>query len=251
MPQSILDVAVQRSTIRRPSNNSNWPLLNDQAINKAIDKARERPDARSARRVRGKIDDQISALAPAIPWVWDNETYIRSKDVAGVVNLFNAEWDLSFSSVRAAREGGLSERSSDHIGLTGPAAQRAAGPARPTTTTLECFATSLSRVLWGIAMLFIVSAVVFMIFYVFPSADPAKLRAGRNASPDTIRAIRKELDLNQPVYVQYKNFMFGQDSYVHLQSASPSSTSTCTATQTVESSLLSSASARATTRRRR
>jgi peptide/nickel transport system permease protein len=77
------------------------------------------------------------------------------------------------------------------------------------------------RVLWGIAMLFIVSAVVFMIFNVFPSADPAKLRAGRNASPDTIRAIRKELDLNEPIYVQYKNFMFGQDSYVHLQSSFP------------------------------
>jgi peptide/nickel transport system permease protein len=77
------------------------------------------------------------------------------------------------------------------------------------------------RVLWGIAMLFIVTAVVFMIFNVFPSADPAKLRAGRNASPDTIRAIRKELDLNEPIYVQYKNFMFGQDSYVHLQTSFP------------------------------
>jgi hypothetical protein len=31
--------------------------------------------------------------------VWDNEGYVRSKDVNGVVNLFNAEWDLSFSSV--------------------------------------------------------------------------------------------------------------------------------------------------------
>src|SRR5690349_9152207 len=77
------------------------------------------------------------------------------------------------------------------------------------------------RVLWGIAMLFIVSAVVFLIFNVFPSADPAKLRAGRNASPDTIRAIRRELDLNEPVYVQYKNFMFGQDSYVDVDGSFP------------------------------
>src|SRR3954466_11165080 len=77
------------------------------------------------------------------------------------------------------------------------------------------------RVLWGIAMLFIVSAVVFLIFNVFPSADPAKPRAGRNASPVTIRAIRKELDLDQPIYVQYKNFMFGQDSYAHLQGRLP------------------------------
>ena len=41
----------------------------------------------------------------------------------------------------------------------------------------------IRRVLWGIAMLFIVSAVVFLIFYVLPSADPAVLRAGRNAGP--------------------------------------------------------------------
>ena len=39
------------------------------------------------------------------------------------------------------------------------------------------------RVLWGISMLFIVSAVVFLIFYILPSADPAVLRAGRNAGP--------------------------------------------------------------------
>ena len=77
------------------------------------------------------------------------------------------------------------------------------------------------RVLWGIAMLFIVSAVIFVIFYVFPSADPAKLRAGRNASPSTIAQIRKELDLDQPIYVQYKNFMFGADSHVDANGSFP------------------------------
>ena len=57
------------------------------------------------------------------------------------------------------------------------------------------------RVLWGILMLAIVSAVVFVIFYVFPSADPATLRAGRNASPQQVDAIRHSLGLDQPVYV--------------------------------------------------
>ena len=47
-------------------------------------------------------------------------------------------------------------------------------------------------------MLAIVSAVVFVIFYVFPSADPATLRAGRNASPAQIEAIRHALGLDQP-----------------------------------------------------
>jgi peptide/nickel transport system permease protein len=65
------------------------------------------------------------------------------------------------------------------------------------------------RVLWGIAMLAIVSAVVFVIFYVFPSADPATLRAGRNASPEQVEAIRHSLGLDRPIYTQYYEYMKG------------------------------------------
>jgi peptide/nickel transport system permease protein len=63
------------------------------------------------------------------------------------------------------------------------------------------------RVLWGIAMLFIVSAVVFLIFYILPSADPAVLRAGRNAGPRQIAQIRHSLGLDQPVWRQYLTYM--------------------------------------------
>jgi peptide/nickel transport system permease protein len=70
------------------------------------------------------------------------------------------------------------------------------------------------RVLWGIAMLAIVSAVVFAIFYVFPSADPAILRAGRNASPDQVERIRHSLGLDQPVYTQYYEYM--KDIVLHF-----------------------------------
>jgi peptide/nickel transport system permease protein len=65
------------------------------------------------------------------------------------------------------------------------------------------------RVLWGILMLAIVSGVVFVIFYVFPSADPATLRAGRNASPKQIEIIRHALGLDKPVYTQYWDYMKG------------------------------------------
>jgi peptide/nickel transport system substrate-binding protein len=97
--EGILKVPFSGSTITAsPANNSNWPQLNDPTINKAIDNCvNVNGDARAP--CWGKVDAQISALAPAIPWVWDNEGYVRSKDVNGVVNLFNAEWDLSFSSV--------------------------------------------------------------------------------------------------------------------------------------------------------
>jgi len=36
----------------------------------------------------------------------------------------------------------------------------------------------IRRVLWLILLLFVVSAVTFVIFYTLPSADPAVLRAG-------------------------------------------------------------------------
>ena len=63
------------------------------------------------------------------------------------------------------------------------------------------------RFLWGILMLAIVSLVVFVIFYVFPSADPAQLRAGREASPAQVDAIRHSLGLDKPVYTQFWDYM--------------------------------------------
>jgi peptide/nickel transport system permease protein len=48
-----------------------------------------------------------------------------------------------------------------------------------------------------------------VIFYVFPSADPATLRAGRNAGPQTIAYIRHELGLDKPLYTQFYNYMKG------------------------------------------
>ncbi len=61
----------------------------------------------------------------------------------------------------------------------------------------------IRRILWGIAMLFMVSAVVFFIFYVLPSADPAVLRAGKNAGPQQIAQIRHTLGLDKPIWQQY------------------------------------------------
>ena len=37
----------------------------------------------------GDIDKQVTAQAPAIPWLWDDNVNIRSSNVNGVVNQFN------------------------------------------------------------------------------------------------------------------------------------------------------------------
>jgi peptide/nickel transport system permease protein len=63
------------------------------------------------------------------------------------------------------------------------------------------------RILWGIVLLLAVSAITFVFFNVFPSADPAQLRAGRNASPAIIHYIRHELGLDKSVPVQFFTYM--------------------------------------------
>jgi peptide/nickel transport system permease protein len=67
----------------------------------------------------------------------------------------------------------------------------------------------LRRLLWVIVLLFVVSAVTFLIFYALPSADPAALRAGRSPSPALIASIRHSLGLDRPIYVQYWLYMKG------------------------------------------
>jgi peptide/nickel transport system permease protein len=67
----------------------------------------------------------------------------------------------------------------------------------------------IRRVLWVIFLLFVVSAVTFLVFYIFPSADPATLRAGKSPSPQLIAQIRHTLGLDEPVYVQYWKYMKG------------------------------------------
>jgi peptide/nickel transport system permease protein len=67
----------------------------------------------------------------------------------------------------------------------------------------------IRRILWGIVLLILVSALTFLFFNIFPSVDPAVLRAGRNGSPATIAHIRQELGLDKPVYTQFWVYMKG------------------------------------------
>ena len=65
------------------------------------------------------------------------------------------------------------------------------------------------RIAWMFVLLALVSAVTFVIFYALPSADPAALRAGRQASPELVAQIRTRLGLDDPLYVQYWTYMKG------------------------------------------
>ena len=87
-PQTILDVTFNGKSIT-PVNNSNWPLLNDPKINAAMARA-ERSSTRSARYAAwGKIDQQVTRTAAAIPWLWENYPTLFSTHVTPAPELWN------------------------------------------------------------------------------------------------------------------------------------------------------------------
>jgi peptide/nickel transport system permease protein len=65
----------------------------------------------------------------------------------------------------------------------------------------------IRRLLWVIVLLFLVSFITFVIFYLFPSSDPALLRAGRQPNPQLVEQIRHNLGLDNPWYQQYYDYM--------------------------------------------
>jgi peptide/nickel transport system permease protein len=65
----------------------------------------------------------------------------------------------------------------------------------------------IRRLLWLVLLLFVVSALTFVIFYLLPSADPAQLRAGRQPNPQLVEQIRHNLGLDKPWYQQYYEYM--------------------------------------------
>jgi peptide/nickel transport system permease protein len=59
----------------------------------------------------------------------------------------------------------------------------------------------------AILLLFATSVVVFGIFEVIPSYNPARAIAGRNATPTTVQQVSEKFGFDKPIYVQYGNTM--------------------------------------------
>lgn len=51
-----------------------------------------------------------------------------------------------------------------------------------------------------------ITLVTFLLVYLVP-ADPARIIAGRNASPETVESIRVQLGLDRPLIVQYADYL--------------------------------------------
>lgn len=63
------------------------------------------------------------------------------------------------------------------------------------------------RLLWLVVTLLVVTALTFIIYFVLPPVSPAVLFAGKEATPQLIATVTKNLGLNHPVWIQYLLFL--------------------------------------------
>ena len=83
----------------------------------------------------------------------------------------------------------------------------------------------IRRVLWGVLLLILVAALTFVLFRILPTAEPARLRAGHDASPKVIAEIRRNLGLNRSLLDQFwlymrELFLHGNLGYSYYSGAS-------------------------------
>ncbi|MBK6506970.1 MAG: ABC transporter permease [Ignavibacteria bacterium] len=64
----------------------------------------------------------------------------------------------------------------------------------------------LKNLVYSIVIIFGVLTVTFSLLYILPG-DPARMMLGQRADVASVEAVREELGLNKPVYIQYIRFM--------------------------------------------
>ena len=77
---------------------SPFPVNN--AVNTAMERAKTITDPARRAQAWGDVDRAITALAPAVPLVWDKTPMAHSADVNGVANEGLGVWDFAFTSIR-------------------------------------------------------------------------------------------------------------------------------------------------------
>ncbi len=95
--QSMIDPVFNGKNIV-PVGNTNSSQANDPSLNAQMNSAEQLTSTSARAAAWGKIDDEVTAQAYSVPWLWDNEVTFTSKNVVGVNWNFNGNaWDLTNS----------------------------------------------------------------------------------------------------------------------------------------------------------
>jgi peptide/nickel transport system substrate-binding protein len=96
-PYAALYVPFSGKTIV-PINNVNWAVLNDPKVNNALDSAAAISSPSQRLAAFAQADKAIVDDAPAIPEIWSSNALVKGTQVHGVLDVWNDDWDLAFSS---------------------------------------------------------------------------------------------------------------------------------------------------------
>ena len=61
----------------------------------------------------------------------------------------------------------------------------------------------IRRLMWSVLVMFVITVVVFVLFFKTPGVDPARALAGRSPNPQTLAEIRAQLGLGRPFPIEY------------------------------------------------
>jgi peptide/nickel transport system substrate-binding protein len=81
-----------------PINNSNWAVLNDPKVNAALNKDAGITSQSARLSAFAQVDKMIVDDAAAIPEVWADNALVEGSKVKGVLDPWNDDWNLTFSS---------------------------------------------------------------------------------------------------------------------------------------------------------
>lgn len=98
-PQTMLDPTFNGKNILK-AGNSNFPEFDDPEVNAAMEKAKIVTGDQPRAEAWGGVDKMITEKAAAVPWLWDTQPNVSSKNVNGVINEANPTWDFSHTSLK-------------------------------------------------------------------------------------------------------------------------------------------------------
>src|SRR4051794_22328156 len=98
-PETLLDAVFNGKNILAVSN-SNFSLLDNTALNAKFAKAELINDQPQRNQAWADIDKDVTDLSPSVPWLWDTQPMLESKNVNGVVNQAIAAFDLTATSLK-------------------------------------------------------------------------------------------------------------------------------------------------------
>ena len=98
-PQSLLEPTFKGDAIK-PQGNVNWSLLDEKAIDDAMTKASLVEAGPERNQAWADINKMIVEQAVAIPYVWDDNITLWSKDVDGAMNAYFSGPDFSFTTLK-------------------------------------------------------------------------------------------------------------------------------------------------------